>query len=105
MELAENSHDYTSTKDCITVSSDTQMQIIVLVALGIECGDEIITTSFTFAAAGKRIVLLGETPVFVFLNTDRCKIDSNKIEIKIASVNKANTNLANHYLPVTEDAA
>jgi UDP-2-acetamido-2-deoxy-ribo-hexuluronate aminotransferase len=91
-------------------------------ALGIEPGDEIITTPFTFVATAETIVLLGAKPVFVDIEPDTCNIDASKIEAKITSRTKAimpvslygqpadmdeiNAIAARHgNIPVIEDAA
>ncbi|MDA8660029.1 DegT/DnrJ/EryC1/StrS family aminotransferase [Luminiphilus sp.] len=120
-ELEEKLADYTRAKHCITVASGTEALLISLMALGIEPGDEIITTPFTFVATAEVIVLLGAKPVFVDIEPDTCNIDASKIEAKITSNTKAimpvslygqvadmdeiNAIAAEHGLPVIEDAA
>jgi len=90
-------------------------------ALGIQPGDEIITTPFTFVATAEVIVLLGAKPVFVDIEPDTCNIDASKIEAKITNKTKAimpvslygqvadmdeiNAIAEKHNLPVIEDAA
>jgi len=120
-ELEEKLAVYTGTKHCITVASGTEALLISLMALGIEPGDEIITTPFTFVATAEVIVLLGAKPVFVDIEPDTCNVDASKIEAKITSKTKAimpvslygqvpdmdeiNAIAAKHNLPVIEDAA
>jgi UDP-2-acetamido-2-deoxy-ribo-hexuluronate aminotransferase len=120
-ELEEALQAYTGAKHCITVASGTEALLISLMALGIEPGDEIITTPFTFVATAEVIVLLGAMPVFVDIDPDTCNIDASKIEAKITNKTKAimpvslygqvadmdaiNTIAAKHHLPVIEDAA
>lgn len=120
-ELEEKLADYTGAKHCITVASGTEALLISLMALGIEPGDEIITTPFTFVATVEVIVLLGATPVFVDIEPDTCNIDASEIEAKITSKTKAimpvslygqvadmdeiNAVAAKHNLSVIEDAA
>jgi len=58
-------------------------------ALGLQPGDEVITTSFTFAATAEMIVLLGGVPVFVDIEADTCNIDARSIESKITARTKA----------------
>lgn len=82
-ELEEKLAEYTGSKHCITVASGTEALLISLMSLDIEPGDEVITTSFTFAATAEVIVLLGAVPVFVDIEPDTCNIDAKKIEAAI----------------------
>lgn len=88
-ELEEKLEAYTGAKHCITVSSGTEALLISLMALGIEPGDEIITTPFTFVATAEVIVLLGAKPVFVDIEPDTCNIDASKIGPAVTSKTKA----------------
>jgi len=82
-ELEDKLQAYTGSKHCITVASGTEALLISLMALGIQPGDEIITTPFTFVATAEVIVLLSAKPVFVDIEPDTCNIDASKIEAKI----------------------
>lgn len=120
-ELEEKLQKYTGAKYCITVASGTEALLISLMALGIQPGDEIITTPLTFVATAEVIVLLGAKPVFVDIDPDTCNIDASKIETKITSKTKVimpvslygqvadmdeiNAIAEKHNLPVIEDAA
>jgi len=120
-ELEDKLQTYTGAKHCITVASGTEALLISLMALGIEPGDEIITTPFTFVATAEVIVLLGAKPVFVDIEPDTCNIDAGKIEAKVTNKTKAiipvslygqvadmdeiNAIAEKHNLPVIEDAA
>ena len=120
-ELEDRLQAYTGAKHCITVASGTEALLISLMALGIQPGDEIITTPFTFVATAEVIVLLGGRPVFVDIEPDTCNIDVTKIEAKITARTKAimpvslygqvadmdeiNAIAEKHYLSVIEDAA
>ena len=88
-ELEDRLQAYTGAKHCITVASGTEALLISLMALGIQPGDEIITTPFTFVATAEVIVLLGAKPVFVDIEPDTCNIDVSKVEAKITSKTKA----------------
>jgi UDP-2-acetamido-2-deoxy-ribo-hexuluronate aminotransferase len=88
-ELEDRLSQYTGAKHCITVASGTEALLISLMALGIEPGDEIITTPFTFVATAEVIVLLGAKPVFVDVESDTANIDAHLIEAKITSKTKA----------------
>jgi len=120
-ELEDKLQAYTGAKHCITVASGTEALLISLMALGIQPGDEVITTPFTFVATAEVIVLLGAMPVFVDIEPDTCNIDASKIEAKITNKTKAimpvslygqvadmdeiNAIAEKHNLPVIEDAA
>jgi UDP-2-acetamido-2-deoxy-ribo-hexuluronate aminotransferase len=122
LELEKNLEVFTGSKHCITVASGTEALLIGLMALGIEPGDEIITTPFTFVATAEVIVLLGAKPVFVDVESDTCNIDTGLIEAKITARTRAimpvslygqtsdmdeiNVIAARHgNIPVIEDAA
>ena len=60
-----------------------------MMALGIQPGDEIITTPFTFIATAETIALLNAIPVFVDIKKESYNIDSSKIEAKITDKTKA----------------
>ena len=120
-ELEEKLANYIGVRHCITVASGTEALLISLMALGIEPGDEIITTPFTFVATAEVIVLLGAKPIFVDIEPDTCNIDASKIEAKITRKTKAimpvslygqaadmdeiNAIAAKHNVTVIEDAA
>lgn len=80
---------YTGAKNCVTVASGTEALLIALLALGINKGDEVITTPFTFVATAEAIALLGAVPVFVDIQADTYNIDPNLIEAAITSKTKA----------------
>lgn len=88
-ELEERLALYTGVKHCISVASGTEALLISLMALGIQPGDEVITTPFTFAATAEVIALLGAIPVFIDVEPDTGNIDARLIESKITSKTKA----------------
>lgn len=75
-------------KHAIGVGSGTDALFLSLKSLGIDKGDEVITTPFTFYATIGAIVTAGATPVFVDAGADY-NIDANQIEAKITSRTKA----------------
>jgi UDP-2-acetamido-2-deoxy-ribo-hexuluronate aminotransferase len=79
----------TGARHCITVASGTEALLISLMALGLQPGDEVVTTPFTFAATGEAIALLGGRPVWVDIEPDTCLIDAAGIEAAITPRTKA----------------
>jgi dTDP-4-amino-4,6-dideoxygalactose transaminase len=60
-----------------------------MMALGLQPGDEVITTSFTFIATAEVIALLRLTPVLVDVDPDTFNIDPKAIERAITTRTKA----------------
>ena len=58
---------------CIAVNSGTSALHLALLASGVECGDEVIIPSFTFAATANAVSLCGATPVFVDIGNNILK--------------------------------
>ncbi len=75
-----------------------------LIAIGLKPGDEVITTSLTFAATSNVIAILGAKPVFVDIDRDTFNIDPDKI--LAACTEKTKAIMPVHYagVPVDLDA-
>jgi len=73
----------------IGVSDGTTALHIILRAMEIGPGDEVITPSHTFIATAEAIVLAGAKPVFVDIHPDTCLMDVSQIEAKITPHTKA----------------
>ena len=73
----------------VGVSDGTSALQIVLRALDIGPGDEVITVSHTFIATAEAIILAGATPVFVDILPDTCLMDVSQVEAKITPHTKA----------------
>ena len=89
MEFEKRFADYVGAKHAIAMNSATAALHIALIAAGIKAGDEVITTSMTFAATVNTIVHIGATPVFVDIDPETGCIDGDKIEEKINKKTKA----------------
>lgn len=76
-------------KYACAVSSGTAGLHLAMIAAGIEPGDEVITSPFSFIASANCILYVGAKPVFVDIDPDTYNIDPNKIEEKITDKTKA----------------
>lgn len=88
-ELESRLAAYCGSRHCVTVANGTEALLISLMSLGIEPGEEVITSPFTFAATVETIVLLGGKPIFVDVEPDTCNIDASLIEAAITSRTRA----------------
>lgn len=73
----------------IGVSDGTAALHIILRAMGIGPGDEVITVSHTFIATAEAILLTGAMPVFVDIDPVTYVMDVGQVEAKITSRTKA----------------
>ena len=89
LEFEKQFAEYVGAKHAIAMNSATAALHIALVAGGVKEGDEVITTSMTFAATVNTIVHVGAVPVFVDIDPETGCIDADKIEEKITSKTKA----------------
>jgi len=103
------------------VASGTDALLIALMALGVQAGDEVITTPFSFIATAETIALLGAVPVYVDIDPATYNLDTSRLEEAITARTKAiipvslygqpadfgaiNAIAARHGIPVIEDGA
>ena len=88
-EFQTNLAEYMGCRHVITCGNGTDALQISMMALGLQPGDEVITTPFTFIATVEVVALLGLTPVFVDVCPDTYNIDVEKIEAAITPRTKA----------------
>ncbi len=77
------------TKYAIATTSGTTALHVALLAHGLEPGDEVITTPFTFMASVNAILYPGARPVFVDIEDDTFNINPRLIEAAITPKTKA----------------
>jgi dTDP-4-amino-4,6-dideoxygalactose transaminase len=111
---------YCGTKYAVACATGTDALFLIMHALGIGKGDEVITTPFTFFATVEAIVHVGAVPVFVDIEPGTYNMDVVQLEGAITSRTKAimpvhifgqcvdmdrlNAIAAQHGLVVVEDA-
>ena len=119
-KLEDEISEYLNVKHCLTLNSGTDALLMALFALGIQKGDEVITSPISFIATIAAIDHVGAVPVLVDVKED-LNIDEDKIEEKITTKTKAiipvhwtgrmcnmkkiNEIAKKHNLKVIEDAA
>lgn len=87
--LEENLAKYTGAKKAYAVSSGTDALLVALMAHGINRGDEVITSPFTFIATAEVMALLGIKPVFTDIDETTYNLDPQKAAAAITSKTKA----------------
>lgn len=80
---------YTNVEYAVAVNSGTSALHLIIKALGISEGDEVITTPFSFIASSNSILFERATPVFVDIDPKTLNIDPSKIEGRITPRTKA----------------
>ncbi len=107
-------------KRCLATASGTTALLISLHVLGVDAGDEVLVSPFTFIATYNVIFMSKALPVFVDTDPETFLIDPDKIEEKITDrtsaimpvhiyglpvdMDRVNTIARKHNLKVIEDA-
>lgn len=73
----------------VMVNSGTSALHVGQLAAGIKPGDEVIVPSFTFAATGNSVAIIGATPVFADIEDDYFCLDPESIEASITPKTRA----------------
>src|ERR1700689_4701496 len=113
--------DFCGTAYCVALSSGTAALHLGLLGIGVQAGDEVITTPNTFLATAEAITYCGARPVFVDIDPATANLDPKLLERAItpctraivpvhlygrpADMNPIREIAAHHNLRVLEDAA
>lgn len=113
--------EYLGADFAIGCASGSDALLLSMMALGLNAGDEVITTPFTFGATAGSIVRLKARPVFVDIDPATFNLDANQLEAAITPQTRAlmpvhlfglSTDMnavlrvaQTHRLPIIEDAA
>ncbi|MCS7231811.1 MAG: aminotransferase class I/II-fold pyridoxal phosphate-dependent enzyme, partial [Elusimicrobiota bacterium] len=89
IEFEELMKQYIGVKHAVAVSSGTTGLHILVRALGISEGDEVLVPSFTFAASVNVILYEKAIPVFVDIEPETYNLDPEDLERKITKRTKA----------------
>jgi dTDP-4-amino-4,6-dideoxygalactose transaminase len=113
----EEAARYLGVRETVGVGNGTDAIVLVLNALEIGAGDEVICPAFTFYATAEAIARVGATPVFADIDPATLNLDTARVEEKITPRTKAImpvhlfgrpaplSELAAFELPLIEDAA
>jgi len=88
-EFQADLEKYLDVKHVIPCANGTDALQVSMMALGLQKGDEVITSNFTFAATVETIAFLGLVPIIVDVDADTFNIDVKEIENAITPKTKA----------------
>lgn len=80
---------YLDVKHVIPCGNGTDALQVAMMALGLQAGDEVITTTFTFVSTAEVIALLGLKPVLVDCDYETFLINTEELEKAITTKTKA----------------
>ena len=76
--------DYLGVKESVGVANGTDALVLVMDALGIGAGDEVICPAFTFYATAEAIARRGATPVFADVDAATMNLDPEDVAARIS---------------------
>lgn len=81
--------EYCGTKHCVALNSGTSALHLGLLAIGVQAGDEVLTTANTFIATAEAISYTGATPAFVDIDPATANLDPERIQRAVNGRSKA----------------
>ncbi|HEX9141809.1 MAG TPA: DegT/DnrJ/EryC1/StrS family aminotransferase [Gaiellaceae bacterium] len=81
--------DYLGVRDSVGVANGTDALVLVLDALGVGRGDEVICPAFTFYATAEAIARRGATPVFADVDASTMNLEAEDVAARITKRTKA----------------
>lgn len=89
IEFEQRIAEYVGVKHGVAVNSGTAALHLIVKALGIGPGDEVLVPSFTFAASVNAFLYERATPIFVDIEAETYNLDPADLERKVTSRTKA----------------
>ena len=81
--------DYLGVRDSVGVANGTDALVLVLDALGVGRGDEVICPAFTFYATAEAIARRGATPVFADVDVSTMNLEAEDVAARVTKRTKA----------------
>ena len=81
--------EYLGVRDSVGVANGTDALVLVLDALGVGRGDEVICPAFTFYATAEAIARRGATPVFADVDASTMNLEAEDVAARITKRTKA----------------
>ena len=82
--------EYTGVKNACALSSGTAGLHLALLLAGVRRGDEVITSSLTFASTANAITYCGAKPVFIDSNASTWNMDPDLLDAELSDCKKRN---------------
>jgi dTDP-3-amino-3,4,6-trideoxy-alpha-D-glucose transaminase len=81
--------EYLGVRDSVGVANGTDALVLVLDALGVGKGDEVICPAFTFYATAEAIARRGATPVFADVDVSTMNLEAEDVAARVTNRTKA----------------